>query len=524
MAKIFKSKLVQTLIFIVLVATLIFIYLYGLKISPVHLNQDEMAFGLSAHSIAKTGRDLQGNLYPFYFWQLGMLWSTPVIVYTTSLFLKFLPFTEASIRVPGAVMALVSILGLGLIAKQIFKDRFYFILAIIIGGATPALFINSRLAMDVAWPIIFVVFWLFTLKLFESKEKPIFLILSGLILGFGIHSYHAAVVTMPIYFAITIIYLFITRQAKFINIFAISIGFALPILVFIPWLKVHPDTLLNQVSYVGSIDKSVDTTKGIWGVFNINRLTDFASNYLTYFSPKILFVEGDRSLIHSTGRVGAFSFSVAFLLLFGIVETLKRKEDFFSKLILFGFLTYPVAPSIVNDPQRISRGLVVIPFVILLCIYGIAFLRSQKDKVFKYVLAVILAFILIDFGLFLSDYFGNYRLRSSGWFNNNIGGLYESVIKSSNIRKVDRIYIDKNIYFAEDYFNFYQIQFGQNLKNKVVYIDTRFVDFSKIPKYSLVATQVSDIPEKPNKIGGFEKIETIRELNGYETFLVYYKD
>ncbi len=524
MAKTFKSKLVQSFIFIVLAITLIFLYLYGLNLSPVHLNQDEMAFGLSGYSIAKTGRDLQGNLYPFYFWQLGMLWSTPVIVYTMSLFLKFIPFSEAAIRVPGAIMALASIFGIGLIAKQIFKDRFYLFLAVIVGGATPALFINSRLAMDVAWPIIFVVFWLLVLKLFEYKNRPIYLLIAGLILGLGIHSYHAAVVTMPIYFIATTVYLFIVKKAKFINILSIFLGFAIPIIVFIPWLRIHPDTLLNQVSYVGSIDKSVDTAKGIWGVFNINRLATFASNYITYFSPKILFFEGDRSLIHSTGKVGAFSFGVAFLLLFGVVEAIRRKEDVFSKLILFGFLTYPIAPSIVNDPQRISRGLIVIPFTVLLCVYGVFFLRNQKDRIFKYILITILAFILIDFGVFLGDYFGNYRLRSSGWFNNSIGSLYESVIKSTNFRTVNKIYIDRNIYFAEDYFNFYQIQFGKDLKSKVEYVDARSIDYNKLPKGSLMAVQVGDIPLKPDKIGGFEKIEIIKELNGYETFLVYYKD
>ncbi len=499
------------------------IYFYGLDKSPVHLNQDEMAFGLSAYSISKTGTDFLGNPFPFYFWQLGMLWATPIVIYVSSLFLKFLPFGEVSIRIPGVVIALLSIFLLAAISKKIFGKGFYFFVGLTMAATVPVLFINFRIAMDVAWQIPFVVIWLLFLKIFIDRQKLVFLFLAGLTLGFGIHSYHAAKVTMPIYFVASVIYLFLVGKAKLLNLGGFLIGFLIPIIIFIPWLRIHPDTLLNQVSYVGSIDKSVDTTKGIWGVFNLNRLTGFTSSYFTYFSPKVLFVEGDRSLIHSTGKIGVFSFGMAFFILFGILEVLRRKDDWFSKLILFGFLTYPIAPSIVNDPQRISRGLVVVPFAVLLAVYGIYFLRNQKDRIFKTLSVAIIIFIIVDFGIFLNDYFGNYRVRSWRWFNGGIGNLYESVIKSTDTRKVDNVYIDSQIYFAETYFDFYQLKFSKDLKSKTKYFNPIREDFSKFPKGSLVALSVSSVAQdKPNKIGQFEKIETIRELDGTETFLVYY--
>lgn len=510
-------------VFVAILATCT-VYFYGLDKSPVHLNQDEMAFGLSAYSIAKTGRDVQGNLLPFYFWQLGMLWYTPFVIYITALFLKFIPLSEAAIRLPGAAIAVLSIFILSMAAKKIFKRNIYQVVTIFIGATVPALFINFRIAMDVAWPIPFVALWLLFLLNFSKSKNSFYLFLSGLVLGFGIHSYHAAVVTMPLYLAFTLVYLFFERDLGIKRIAALIIGFLIPIVIFIPWLLAHPDTLLNQVNYVGSIDKSVDTAKGIWGVFNLERLTSFVTNYFTYFSPKILFVMGDKSLIHSTGEVGAFTFGIVFLLLFGVLEVLRRKKDWFSKLILFGFLTYPIAPSIVNDSQRISRGLIVIPFVVLLSTYGVYFLRSQKEKIFKYLTRGILLLITLEFAIFLFDYFGSYRIRSTAWFNNGIGSMYESVIKSTELRKVSKIYVDRNIYFAETYFDFYQIKFNKNLKAETVYFSPQYDDFTKFPAGSIVAIQVSDIPNKPDKIGGFEKIETIRELNGYETFLVYYKD
>lgn len=512
----------RKIVFVIPVLAIIILYFYRLDLVPVHLNQDEMMFGLNAYSIAKTGHDFYGNSYPFYFWHLGSFWATPIIVYTTSLFLKFLPLSEWSIRVPGALIGVMSIFLIALLARKIFKNRLYVFITLVLAGSVPVLLINSRLAMDVVWTIPFVLLWLLLLKVFSDNGNLLTLFLAGLALGVGLHSYHAAKIIMPMYFGISVVYLFLTRKAKFVNLALFALGFAIPILAFIPWLLAHPDTLLNQVSYLGSLDRSVKAGDGIWGVFNLARLKDFIANYFSYFSAKILFVEGDRSLIHSTGRIGAFSFGIAFLAVFGILEILKNK-DWFAKLILFGLVTYPVAPAIVNDPQRISRGLVVVPFMILTSLYGVKLLLSQKDKLFRYLLVGIIIFILVEYAGFLVDYFGDYRVRSSGWFNNSIGSLYESVIKSTSLRKVNTIYIDSNIYFAENYFDFYQLKFDKNLKDKTNYFNPQFTNFSQFPAGSLVAIAAGDIPTKPAKIGDFVKVETIREPNGYETFLVYYK-
>lgn len=523
MEETFKSKIIQKFVVFVLAALLIFLYLYKLDLTPVHLNQDEMMFGLNAYSIAKLGKDFYGNPYPFYFWHLGGFWATPIIVYTTSLILKIMPFSEAVIRISSALVGLISILLMALVAKKIFKDSLYAIASLIVGGTVPVLFINSRLLLDNVWPIPFVLFWLLLLKLFDTKKKGglLLLFLSGLSLGIGLHSYHAAKLMMPIYFIATVGYLSAIKRAKAVNLLLLSLGFLIPIVLFIPWLKIHPDTLLNQVSYIGGIDKSINISNGIWGVFNPSRLTSFISNYLTYFSPKILFIEGDRSLIHSTGRVGAFSYGVALLLIFGILEIISKKKEWISKIILFGFLTYPAAPSIVNDPQRISRGLVVIPFVVLLSLYGIKFLSTRKEKAFRFLLIGIILAIIGEFSIFLTDYFGNYRLRSSTWFNGSIGNLYELTIKESKDLNVSKVYIDNNIYFAENYFDFYQIKSNQDLKARTIYFNPDFEN-TTISSNSIIAiksVEDSSFVSDPS----FVKLQEVKELNGYTSFLLYYK-
>lgn len=505
MAKSFK------IVFVIFVFLVFLLYSFKLDFVPVHLNQDEMMFALNALGIAETGADYYGNKWPFYFWHLGSFWATPIIVYLTAVFLKFLPFSEATIRLSSAFLGTLNVALLMYLTHLIFRKNLLTLLAGILIAFTPVHFIHSRLLLDNLYTVPFVLLWLIFLK----RENYF---LAGLSLGVGFHSYHAAKIVMPLYFLLSVIYVYFVKQLKIKNFAGLLLGFLIPILVFIPWLKKHPDTILNQVSYISSIDKSVDPARGYWGILSSKRVLSFVSNYFTYFSPKILFTEGDRSLIHSTGRVGAFAFPIVFLLVFGIIEALRDKDKF-SKLILFGFLTFPVASAIVNDPQRISRSLVVIPFVILLSVYGIKFMLESKKNLLKPFLYFIFVLCTLYFVLFVHDYFGPYRVRAWRWFNGDIGGAYESTIKSTKTRPTKRIYIDNNIYFAENYFDFYQKKFGADLKNKTLFFDTNYEDFTTFPEGSLVVTN-----RKVADIRNFEIIEIIRELDGTETFFVYWRD
>lgn len=520
MAEIFKKRLTWAILLSVFL-----LYSFKLGYVPVHLNQDELGFSLNAYSISKTLQDTSGHFLPFYFWHLGSFWATPVITYICAIILKFLPLSEWTIRLTSVFTTTLSIVGVMSLSKLLFKrDKFAWVSGILM-AATPVLFINSRVLLDNITPIPFVIYWLLLLKVYSDKKELKYLFISTLILGFGIHSYHAAKVMMPIYFLVTNITLFKEIKGDKKILLVSFAGFLIPIVIFVPWLIIHPDTLLNQVSYIGALDKSVNVSKGLLGVFNINRLSIFINSYITYLGPKILFIEGDRSLIHSTGRVGAFLFPTFLLLVFGILQIWYRQKERISKIILFGLLTYPIAPSIVNDPHRISRGLVVVPFAVLIFIYGIVFIENSKEKLLKILFIAIILLSTLQFINFLNDYFGNYRIRSESWFNYDIGGTFESALKSTEIRNVGAVYIDRNIYFAETYYDFYLLKFKkQNVKEITHFFDAKTIDFTKFSPGSLVILAPSDVSGRSDRYGLFEKIETIREPDGRESFYIFYRD
>ncbi len=65
---------------------------------------------------------------------------------------------------------------------------------------------------------------------------------------------------------------------------------------------------------------------------------------------------------------------------------------------------------------------------------------------------------------------------------------------------------------------------GIDAKDKWGFYNFNDQDFSRFPKGSLVVVRRDHIGVPLDKIDQFEKIETIRELDGNETFYIYYRD
>src|SRR5262245_66258263 len=86
------------------------LYTWRLGDSPMYLFHDEVFFGVQAHAIATTGRDTHGRYLPLYFEVYDGYWFQPIIVYFTALVLTILPTTEATLRLPGAIVGVVDVI------------------------------------------------------------------------------------------------------------------------------------------------------------------------------------------------------------------------------------------------------------------------------------------------------------------------------------------------------------------------------------------------------------------------------
>ncbi len=506
--------------FLFLLPIIIAVVLYSvyLKEVPIHLNQDELGFSLNAYSIAKTGFDENNRFLPLYFWHLGVMWSTPIIVYLTALVLKILPLTEEVIRIPSVIIGSLDILLIYFITIKIFKRRLYGLIASLFLLLTPPHFIHSRLLLDNLYIVPFMLAWLLLMTIFLERKNLFVLFLATFCLGIGVHSYHASKVMMSLYFLMTLIYLIpeIKRQKMLIP--TALLGFCIPLLPLIPWLSKYPDTLTDQVKYTGLYDTNLSPLEGIKTLLTWQNLISKASIFISYFSPNFLFFSGDLSLIHSTREVGIFLLSYMILLPLGIINILKEQSKRFGLFIIIGFLSSPIAPALIGNQYRVSKELVILPFAAIIATFGIKFLLSSDKKLIKIFCMILVMAMVFQFSYFLNDYFGDYKVRSYGWFNYNIPGSLETILREDNKKPIKSIYLDNQVYFIDRYWKFYLIKHKkEELLLKTLYINPKQVDATDLPSGSLLYFRFDHQP-----IFLPSNILSISEPDGSDSFFIIY--
>ena len=85
------------------------VYLTRLSYVPPYLMQDEVNFALQAQAIATTARDTNGRFMPVYFSESGFEpGRDPVMIYWTALLLTARPLSDAMVRFPTALLAVMA--------------------------------------------------------------------------------------------------------------------------------------------------------------------------------------------------------------------------------------------------------------------------------------------------------------------------------------------------------------------------------------------------------------------------------
>lgn len=523
MIKNYLSKFYKRPLFLFIFVLVGFTILYAsfLEKVPVHLNQDELGFTLNAYSIIKTGFDENGIFLPLYFWHLGVMYSTPIIVYLTAIFLHFLPLNEITIRLPSVLVGLLDLILIYILAQKIFNKKMGLV-AIFLLATTPIHFIQSRILLDNLYPVPFIIGWMILLLMYDKKNNPWLLFFAALLLGIGIHSYHATKIMMPLYLMFTFIFLLPQLKKNKILILITLIGFILPLLPLIPWLSKYPDTFIDQVKYTYLYDTKLNPVQGLVSLLTPESLIIRFAIYLSYFDPEFLFLKGDAHLIHSTRQVGAFLMPFAILLITGIYNVFKYKRTKFNLLLITGFFTAPLAAAFVENPYRISKALFILPFATLLATYGVEYLFTRKIDILKYIGTLTLMALFIFFIYFLNDYFNDYPKRAYNWFNYNIPGALETAIKIDKEKRIQYFYLDNKVFFIDRYWKFYLIKHHrEDVLTGTFYFDPDNLDPRSLPPNSMLIYRFDHLRNTQglDQITDFKS--EIREPDGITSFYLY---
>jgi hypothetical protein len=228
----------------------------------------------------------------------------------------------------------------------------------------------------------------------------------------------------------------------------------------------------------------------------------------------------------STGRAGVFLLPLAVLLPIGIYQAATQRRTPFHVLLLAGFLAAPLPALIVTDENApIFRALALVPFGVLLAMLGLQTIwASRRARPVTWLAVVGLLLLLpLQFRIYASDYFNEYRVRASPWLGGNIRGALETLIDLNARTPAPALYFSKlqatsgladgrNEYMSA-YWQFYATKHGrEDLLDRPRPLDPSAVGV--MPAHSLVLANIGDrVADGLVASGQLRQVAVIPELD-----------
>jgi 4-amino-4-deoxy-L-arabinose transferase-like glycosyltransferase len=449
-------------------------YFVGLGSAPLYLGGDEAQFAAHADSIASRGRDLNGHFLPLFFNitdplrpnSASGIWYQPMLFYLMALVLKVAPMREWAVRIPTAAIGFLDGLLMFAVARRLFKQSWYALLAALLLLMSPAHYIFSRVALDYICPLPFALGWLWCLVAFNDTNRTRYLVVAGLLLAIGFFSYIASWITMSLYFAATAIVAWRSTGRFAVKCAAIGAGFGPPLLAAGTWLWVHPDMVIDTVHRYGlGGRRPLEIVHGLTLPQMVISTIDRLSIYWEYWDPSYLFFSGGSNPTQATRNAGVFLLPLSVFFVSGLYDLWRRPRSRMNFVLLFGLASAPL-PIIVTLPQSvhyaIGRELVILPFGVLVSMCGVALLLRQPGKGVRFASVLLLLAMPIQFGFFLNDYFTGYRTSSAERFDPvNVRDVAAAVIASDSRVPVPAVYLSDNLDDGAIRWKFYALKYGR---------------------------------------------------------------
>ncbi|MDP3973540.1 MAG: glycosyltransferase family 39 protein [Candidatus Daviesbacteria bacterium] len=441
----FKNNFLISKTFLVVLFYIVSWFLLSFKILdvPPGINGDEAIIGYNAALITKNGYDSTGKFLPLFTRVPNSNdWKQPVTLYVTVLAFKLFGPSFLVLRSVSVAVALLGGIIIFLLIKKILGFR------IAIGGlilfiSTPIIFIQSHLALENIAPVPFVAFWLIMLASYTVKRNKIFLSVAGISLGVSIFSYLGMRMITPILILISLGYIFYLNRQKRALIFNHLTWFLSGIIPFSILL------IFSRSFYPGAI-------LGLYRAVEIQDYQSFFLPFLSSFDLSFLYILGDSTPYHSTGRGGMFLLASLPLFFLGIISTIKKRNSF-SVLCLITFLLIPILFGLGSTIHRASRLLALVPPYIIISCFGFQLIDEIKQKAIKLlVLTAILFLILLNFIDFTKDYWYQYPQRVRAQFAKPIHIVFD---RAQHLLKENQseIYIQKDFFSESDFtVNFFE--------------------------------------------------------------------
>lgn len=401
-----KQKVMTKLIFFFIFFFLLSWIFFTFKITevPPGINGDEAAIGYNAILVARDGHDSKGKFLPlFVSGSENSDYKQPITFYSTVLAFKIFGSSYALLREVSVFFVLVSAMLIFFLGKEVLGLKAG-ILSLIIFTTIPAVLIQSHLALENIAPVPFIILWLLMLKFYQKNLKRGYLHLAGFFLGISILSYPGMRIIFPVFLLMTLFFLIHLNRAKDIRkkLTAIS-SFTIVALIFPIFM------LLAKNQYPGAI-LSNNRPQPIQGY------QEFLLPYISSFDPSFLFISGDSTPYHSTGRQGVFLLSTLPLFALGLFSIAQKKDSLLTFILIAFFLT-PILYGLPGSIHRGSRLLVLLPMYTIITSLGFLRFFDIKNKFKRHIFVFFVSFLIaLNYTDFVRDFWYEYPQRVKSEF------------------------------------------------------------------------------------------------------------
>ncbi len=414
-----KSLKFKIILLILIVLFGLALRLYKLDSIPPALTWDEAALGYNAYSITQTLKDEYGNFLPLTLKSFGD-YKPALYAYLIIPFILLFGLTEIAVRLPSVLAGVSLIIVVFLLVKHIFKNFWLSLSCAFFTAVSPLSIQFSR----AGWESNVAVFLNVTGLYFFLKalQKPKYFIFSAILFSLSLICYQASKIFVPI--ILIGLFLFFRKEIKYSKSFFAAlmlVVLSLGIMFTSTFLLGQSDRLAaqNYFAYVrpetriqtiaaeeGSIesDPRFQLLHGEWWSF----VSGTFERYLTYFSPDILFIEGDYSPRHSVPDLGVTSLYGVIFLPFGFYLLWRRNEKE-RKIIFFWLFTATIPAVLSRDLISMVRALNIIFPLVILEGFGFYFLVNKLSDSFHFKKIIIgglfIILVFLNLGIFLDFYF-----------------------------------------------------------------------------------------------------------------------
>jgi len=472
-----------TLVLIVVLAAVLRFTL--LTYNPPSLNWDEISHGYNAYSISKTGMDQWGQKFPVINFRAYGDYPTTLNLYLTIPFMVIFGLTEFAIRFPHTLLGILTVISVYFLAWGLTKRKDVSLLSAFLVAVTPWYVFTSRFVVQSNLSV----FLLTTAAAFfvnRDKNKNFKLITYSLLL-LTLFSYHTTRIFSPLFLlGIALIY------RKTFSWILVALFFLVTAIIYLnpnTWARSGVLSIINEsaVSKIIEVRNKSNLPK-IVNRFLYNRpvyfVSEFSKNYISYFFPGFLFLEGGSQYQFSVPKTGLlYLINLPFFYL-GLILLFKKEY----RLLLLWLVLAPIPASLTNERLTVIRATTMLPVTEIITALGFYFLIGKisiKFRLFTTLIYIII--VTVSLGFYLTRYLTNYRVDYSWSWQY---GYKEAVsYAKENYDKYDKIIVTKKYGEPHEFFLFFwphdPVKY-QNDKDKIAFYQSNWWWVDRFDKFYFV--------------------------------------